>query len=70
MTSSPIAPEAANSPLAPGADLRDTLDLNSMDYLNFIIALHERTGADIPELDYPKLLTLEGAVAYLASKGV
>lgn len=65
-----IAPEAADSPLAPDADLRETLDLDSMDYLNFIIALHERTGADIPEVDYPKLVSLEGAVAYLASKGV
>ncbi len=38
---------------------------NSMDFLNFIVALHERTRIDIPEVDYPKLATLEGAIAYL-----
>jgi acyl carrier protein len=65
-----IAPEAADAPLASDADLREALDLDSMDYLNFIIALHERTGADIPERDYPELFTLKGAVAYLAAKGV
>jgi len=65
-----IAPEAADVPLAPDADLRAALDLDSMDYLNVIIALHERTGVDIPERDYPALFTLEGAVAYLGAKGV
>ena len=37
---------------------------NSMDFLNFVVALHERTGADIPEADYPRLRTLDGAIAY------
>jgi acyl carrier protein len=39
-----------------------------MDFLNFIIALHEATGVDIPEADYPMLETLEGCVAYLQKK--
>jgi hypothetical protein len=38
------------------------------DVLNFAIGLHERLGVDIPEVDYPKLLTLSGAVSYLAAK--
>jgi len=46
-------------------DLRDAIDLDSMDFLNFVIALHERTGVDIPEADYPRLRTLDGAIAYL-----
>jgi hypothetical protein len=33
-----------------------------------VIAVHQRIGVDIPELDYPKLVTLEGAVGYLAAK--
>ena len=37
-----------------------------MDFLNFIAALHERTKLDIPEADYPKLFTLDGAAAYLS----
>jgi acyl carrier protein len=64
-----IAPEADFSALAGGEDLREVLDLDSMDFLNFMIALHEQTGVDIPEADYPELRTLEGAVSYLAQRG-
>lgn len=64
-----IAPEAADTELPPEADLRETLDLDSMDFMNFVIGLHERTGIDIPEADYPKLFTLEGAMAYLEAMG-
>ena len=64
-----IAPEAADAPLDGDGDLRETLDLDSMDFMNFVIGLHERTGVDIPEVDYPQLFTLDGAMAYLAAKG-
>lgn len=64
-----IAPEAAESVIPGDADLRETLDLDSMDFMNFVIALHERTGIDIPETDYPALFTLDGASGYLAAKG-
>lgn len=60
-----IAPEADYASLADDADLRETLDLDSMDFLNFVTALHERTGKDIPEADYPSLFTLDQAIAYL-----
>jgi len=60
-----IAPEADFSTLAGDADLREELDLDSMDFLNFVIALHDRTGIDVPETDYPRLFTLDGAIAYL-----
>ena len=63
-----IAPEADPSTVPPDADLREELDLDSMDYLNFVIALHERLGVDIPEADYPKLTTVDGAVAYLSAR--
>ena len=62
-----LAPETDPAELAGNADLRSELDLDSMDFLNFIAALHERTGMDIPEAHYSKLSTLDGAVAYLAS---
>lgn len=62
---SAIAPEADYAALPGKAQLRDELDLDSMDFLNFITALHERTQVDIPEADYPKLFTLDGAVGYL-----
>jgi acyl carrier protein len=52
----------------PAADLREAIDIDSMDFLNFVIAIHHRLGIDIPEIDYPKLVTLDGAFAYIAAK--
>jgi acyl carrier protein len=63
-----IAPEVAIGTIDPAADLREALDIDSMDFLNFVTAIHHRLGIDIPELDYPKLMTLEGAVEYLKEK--
>jgi acyl carrier protein len=60
-----IAPEADYSSLAGDANLRETLDLDSMDFLNFVTAMHERTGKNIPETDYPELVTLDSAIAYM-----
>jgi len=62
---SAIAPEGDFESLSGKEDLREVLDLDSMDFMNFVVALHERTGLDIPEADYPKLRTLDGALAYL-----
>jgi len=62
-----IAPEADLAALDPGADLREWLDLDSMDFLNFLVGLHEATGIDVPESDYARLSTLEACVAYLAA---
>ena len=63
-----IAPEADLARIDPEANLRDELDLDSMDVLNLMIALHEALHVDIPETDYPRLATLNGAVAYLARR--
>jgi acyl carrier protein len=63
-----IAPEMDIEKLDPSADLREALDIDSIDYLNFITAVHQRLGVDVPELDYPKLFTLNGALSYLAQK--
>lgn len=63
-----IAPEIDAGTVDADADLREVLDIDSMDFLNFIIALHEKLGVNVPEKDYPQLLTLNGAVAYLARK--
>jgi acyl carrier protein len=57
-----------HAPPAPRpVDLRDQLDIDSMDFLNFVIALHERLGVDVPERDYPQLATFDGCVEYLAA---
>ena len=61
-----IAPEADLSSVGDGEDLREALDLDSMDFLNFVIGLAQKTGRKIPEADTPKLYTLRGLLAYLA----
>jgi acyl carrier protein len=63
-----IAPEVDMSTVNPSVDLREELDIDSMDFLNFITAMDQRLGVNVPELDYPKLITLDGAVAYLQAK--
>jgi acyl carrier protein len=62
-----IAPEADLTHINPAADLREALDIDSMDFLNFVTAIHHRLGVNIPELDYPKLITLDGAITYLTT---
>jgi acyl carrier protein len=63
-----IAPDIDLDKVDASADLREALDIDSMDFLNFVTAIHHRLGVDIPELDYPKLVTLDGAVSYLRAK--
>jgi acyl carrier protein len=63
-----IAPEANLDQIDPDIDLREQIDLDSMDILNLAIAIHERTGIDIPEADYPKMVTLAGAIDYLSAR--
>lgn len=62
-----IAPEADLATLRGEDELREALDLDSMDFQNLVIGLHERTGLPIPEEDYPKLFTLAGIIAYFAA---
>jgi acyl carrier protein len=63
-----IAPEVEEGDLRPDKPLRNQVDLDSMDWLNFLIGLHEKLKVDIPEADYAKLVTLGDVLAYLQSK--
>ncbi len=63
-----IAPEVGPEAIAPAVPLRDQVDLDSMDWLNFLIALHRKLGVDIPEADYAKLVTLDDVVGYVAAR--
>jgi acyl carrier protein len=63
-----IAPEISPAEIAPEVPLRDQVDLDSMDWLNFLVALHAKVGVDIPESDYAKLVTLADLLAYLKAK--
>jgi len=63
-----IAPEADLAGLDPREDLREQIDIDSMDLLNFAIGVHQRIGVEIPEIDYPKLATLDSVIAYVAAR--
>jgi acyl carrier protein len=63
-----IAPEVSLDQIDPTVDLREQLDIDSMDMLNWVVGIHEQLGVDIPEADYPQLATLNGCVAYLRTR--
>lgn len=63
-----LAPEANITELRPDVRIRDQLDLDSMDFLNFLIGVNEELGVDIPEADYPKLRTLDDIVGYIEAQ--
>ena len=63
-----IAPEVHLAAVDPDRPLREQVDIDSFDFLNVIIRLHEVLGIDIPERDYGELATLNQAVAYLARR--
>jgi acyl carrier protein len=63
-----IAPELDSASIAPDKPLREQVDLDSFDFLNVIIGLHQKLGVQIPEADYGRLLTLDGAVEYLSRR--
>jgi acyl carrier protein len=63
-----IAPEADLTGLNPTLSLRDQLDIDSMDFLNFVIARDKELHIAVPETDYQKIATLEGCVAYLRQR--
>ena len=63
-----IAPELEEGELRADRPLRDQIDLDSMDWLNVLVAVNEKLHVDIPEADYGKLVTLDNLVAYLRAK--
>lgn len=60
-----IAPEADFDTLGLDEDIRLDLDIDSFDFLNFLIGLNEATGVDIPEADYGQLVTTNDICDYL-----
>lgn len=63
-----VAPDADPSALPPTADLRDELDLDSMDFLNVLVGIDQRLGVEVPERDYGAVRTLEALVAYVDAR--
>jgi acyl carrier protein len=63
-----IAPEVDPQQIDPAADLREQIDLDSMDFLNLVLGVNRELGVEIPESDYGRLRTLDGWIAYLAAR--
>ena len=65
-----IAPEADFSELEPTENIREELDVDSFDFLQFLIGLNEELGVEIPEEDYEKLVSMNDLVSYLEERTV
>jgi acyl carrier protein len=63
-----VVPEANPAEIRATAPLREELDIDSMDFINFVISLHEAVGVDVPEADYGQLSTLDACLSYLARR--
>jgi len=63
-----IAPDVDPASVIASVDFRDQFDFDSMDTLNFAIALHRELGVEVPEADYSRLASVDKCVAYLAEK--
>jgi acyl carrier protein len=62
-----VAPDADPSTVSGDANSREELSIDSMDFLAVLERVADETGIEIPETDYPKIETMDGFVAYLAS---
>lgn len=62
-----IAPEVDSTTVDHSVDLTEQLDLDSMDYLTWMLAINKRTGVEIPQRDVSKFLTIDGAAEYLVT---
>ena len=63
-----VAPDVALDDLDRHELIQDAADLDSMDFLNMMAVLHELTGIDVPEHDYPLLATIDAADRYIAER--
>jgi acyl carrier protein len=65
---SDVAPEIAGEEVDDDADIRDELDLDSMDILRWVQGIHKTLGVEIPEEDYGKIASLGDAIDYVAGR--
>ena len=63
-----IAPDEDTSNLKSEVNLRDQMDLDSMDFLDIVMELRKQHGIEVPEEDYPKLASLDSCADYLTPK--
>lgn len=63
-----VAPDADLDDLDEGADLRDALDIDSMDFLGVLVGINERLGVEVPEADYGRVRTLAALESYVGHR--
>ena len=63
-----VAPDIDPNALDPDINFRDQFEVDSVDFLAFILDLEKRVDTRIPEVDYPKLSSMTGAIAYLQER--
>ncbi len=63
-----VAPEIDAEEIEDDADLREELDLDSMDVLRWVQGIHKALGVEIPEEDYGQIVSLEDAVSYVTAR--
>jgi acyl carrier protein len=63
-----VAPEVDPARLSAERPLRDQADLDSMDFLSFLIGVSQRLGVEIPEADYGRLESVDAIVDYVAAR--
>ena len=63
-----VAPGCLPDEIDDDEDIREQMDLDSMDLLNVVAGLHERLGVAVPEADIEQITTITGAVDYLNSR--
>lgn len=64
---SSMAPESVDVELEPAVNFRDQIEIDSMDFVGFVLALEKELGVKVPELEYPGLSSLDGCVSYFAA---
>ena len=63
-----IAPEIDPASIDPDDDLRDSYEIDSIDFLTFVGAINQRLGVEVPEADYTHLSSIDQAAAYLLAR--
>ena len=63
-----VAPEIDPATLDPSTPVADQVEIDSMDFLDFVVALAGRTGIEVPERDYADLASVDDCVRYLAAR--
>jgi acyl carrier protein len=62
------APDVDQNALDPNVNFRDQFEIDSVDFLSFVLDLEKKLGIRIPEIDYPKLSSMRGCLAYLVPR--